>query len=269
MGAFSSIASGLDGLFSGDHSTDGGVMANLGQTLQGVGQLGQGIATAGGAKPTTPTSVVPSTPTSTTPAKTMTAPTPIGGVPPAVNQAMQGNLNPANAQPVLSSPVSTQQIAPQPINPGSSTVPTTTGTAPVIGSAGFTSLYGNDTGNAVTNLLNSETPGTANSTAQAIINANAPNVAQGSATLNTGLAASGISPSSSVSAIENANYQGQVQQQNLSEIAQTNMTEQQMQQSLLENLLPGQQQRETDSSGWNIFGNVMSGLGDVGGLVGL
>ena len=49
-----------------------------------------------------------------------------------------------------------------------------------------------------------------------------PNVAQGSAQLNEGLAASGISPSSSVSALlENANYMGQVQQQNLSEEAQS------------------------------------------------
>jgi len=72
-------------------------------------------------------------------------------------------------------------------------------TPPQIGMAGFTSIYGNDTGNAITNLLNSETGGAASTVAQQIIQANAPNVAKEVADLNEGLAASGISPSSSVS----------------------------------------------------------------------
>jgi hypothetical protein len=176
----------------------------------------------------------------------------------------------------LAQPVATPQagvVAPNPnapVIPGTVPIaqPITPAGNPTIGSAGFTAIYGNDTGNAVANLLNSETPGNADSMAQSIIAANAPNVAQGQANLQTGLAASGISPSSSVSAIENANYQGQVAQQDQSEIAQINMDEQKMQQQLLENLLPGQQQRETDSSGWSIFGDVMKGIGDIGGIAG-
>jgi hypothetical protein len=179
--------------------------------------------------------------------------------------------------PIQASPTQIQAAV---NNAGTTTMPTqgmtATGTIPMsppldangvptgtIKGGDLNSVYGVDTGTAITDLYNSEGVGTANSTAQAIINANAPNVAQGAATLNTGLAASGISPSSSVSAIENANYQAQVQQQNLSELAQVNMFEQGQQQQLLESLLPQQQQRQTDSSGWSIFGDVMEGIGSA------
>lgn len=137
-----------------------------------------------------------------------------------------------------------------------------------IGSDGFRALYGNDTGNAVAQLFNSMTPGTANSLAQQIINANVPNVMAGQANLRTNLAASGIGPSSSVSAIENANYMAGVNNNNLSTMSQFNMDEQQMQLRLLLSLLPGQQQREAETSGWSIFNNVMQGIGDVGDLIG-
>jgi hypothetical protein len=127
-------------------------------------------------------------------------------------------------------------------------------------------IYG-ATGGAINNLLNSETSGTANSTANAIITANQPNVATQQANLNTNLAAAGISPSSSVSAIENANFNSGVAQQDASLLAQTNMEEQQMQQNLLLGIAPAAQQQQTDSSGWGIFNNVMQGLGDIGGAV--
>lgn len=136
-------------------------------------------------------------------------------------------------------------------------------TAPPINGQDFNSVYGVDTGTAITNLLNSENGGAASTTAQQIIQANAPNVAKGSADLNEGLAAAGVSPSSSVSAITNANYMGQVDQQNLAEEAKIGLTEQQQQQQLLEDLLPSQQQRQTDSSGWSIFGDIMEGIGDI------
>ncbi len=127
----------------------------------------------------------------------------------------------------------------------------------------FNSVYGVDTGTLIQQILNNEGGGAASTAAQQIIQANAPNVAKGSADLNAGLAAAGISPSSSVSAIENANYMGQVQQQNLAEEAKIGLSEQEMQQQLLESLLPTQQQRQTDSSGWSIFGDIMQGIGDI------
>lgn len=125
----------------------------------------------------------------------------------------------------------------------------------------FNSVYGVDTGTLIQQILNNESGGAASTAAQQIIQANAPNVAKGSADLNTGLAAAGISPSSSVSAIENANYMGQVQQQNLAEEAKIGLSEQELQQQLLTSLLPDQQKRQTDSSGWSIFGDIMQGLG--------
>lgn len=243
----------------------------------GISGLGQSIANIGNAS----SGIIPSSGTTgaTAPAATMPGVKPTGSVmttPQAIG-AMQGPANPANTMtPQVGSGV-TGSIPNQPVSttaptaasggtvPSTSSVPVATG-AGTINGGDYNSVYGDDTGNAVTSLLNSESTGTANSLAQEIIAANAPNVAQGAATLNTGLAAGGISPSSSVSAIENANYQGQVQQQNTAEIANVSMSEQQMQQQLLEQLLPSQQQRQTDSSGWSIFGDVMSGVGDVIGL---
>jgi len=170
---------------------------------------------------------------------------------PIIPQAQPG------AAPVNTIP--TQPASSATAAPAASPIPT----ASTPGNTGqLNDIYG-ATGGVISNLLGSETPGTANSLGQTIINANAPNVAQGSATLNEGLAMAGISPSSSVSAIENANYQSGVEQQNLSTLAQTNITEQQMQQNLLESLEGSAQQQQTDSSGWSIFGDVAQGLGDV------
>ncbi|HEY1646281.1 MAG TPA: hypothetical protein VGF75_08060 [Candidatus Saccharimonadales bacterium] len=226
----------------------GSDIANIGNASSGVIPQGQ----PGGAPSTIPMpQLKPLTgPTAPTPLSVQASPTPTGTVAPvaAPQYPTSGYANPGTASTV---------------SPG--TVPMANG-VPVGETAGgdFNSVYGVDTGTDITNLYNEEGTGAA-STAQAIINANAPNVAQGAANLNTGLAASGISPSSSVSAIENANYQGQVQQQNLSEEAQVSLTEQQMQQQLLESLLPSQQTRQTDSSGWSIFGDILGGVGDVAG----
>lgn len=203
----------------------------------------------------------------------------IAGIGNASSGVIPGQAGPASAVPMVHpSGVSPIQAAPGQIQAAVNTAGATgpmavqsapsTGTIPQVGAGVYNggdvnSVYGQDTGTAITNLMNSENSGTAGSLAQAVINANQPNVDRGSASLNTQLAASGISPSSSVSAIENANYEAGVQQQNLSQEAQFALQEQQMQQQLLETLLPSQQQRQTDSSGWSIFGDVMQGVGDV------
>lgn len=268
MGALSNLFSGLDGLTSGNLSTDGGALANASQLMQGVAGVAGGIATAGGAK-NTPQSVVP---TSSVPAPLVG---PTGAATPGQAIPVGHTVTPGSGVS-SSGTASTTTGAPSPNAPttgtGASPVPTSNPTQTVngvpvssINGGDLNSVYGVDTGTALTNLFDQEGTG-ANSTAQAIINANAPNVAQGAATLNEGLAQSGISPSSSVSAIENANYQSGVQQQNLSTEAEVGLTEQQMQQQLLESLLPSQQQRQTDSSGWSIFGDVASGIGDIFGL---
>lgn len=259
MGALSNVFSGADGLLNGDHSTDGGVLANASQLAQGVAGLAGGVATAGGAK-TAPTSTVPIS----------AVPAPLIGPTGVSAKSVTPGGGVAQSTGATGVPAGT-------VNPNApSTIPTTSSTpgapnlingVPVgnINNGDLTSVYGVDTGTAIGNLYNEEGTG-AGSTAQAIINANAPNVAQGAATLNEGLAQSGISPSSSVSAIENANYEAGVQQQNLSTEAEVGLTEQQQQQQLLESLLPAQQQRQTDSSGWSIFGDVASGIGDIFGL---
>lgn len=184
---------------------------------------------------------------------------------------IQAAVNTAGAQAVTpqGSPASTTTVAPAPTPgvpaaPAPGTIPGSTaqGVAGGVVPAGdFNSVYGVDTGTAVAGLLNSESPGNAASAAQAVINANAPNVAQGMSSLEAGLAASGISPNSSVAAMEKANYMSGVEQQNLSEEAQFNLSEQDMQQNLLENLLPAQEQRQLESSPWTIAGDVIEGAG--------
>jgi hypothetical protein len=272
MGSMSSILGllGGQGVTPGSQAA-GGAISNLGQSIASIGNASNGVI------PQT-TNPVPSTPGA--PIQT--------GVNPALSHALQANNSSSNAQGTVATPGGAgATIAPvaSPSTAGVPTTSTTAGTVPTTsnapvgggtllnpGGAGlvnggdFNSVYGVDTGTAVTNLLNSESPGSADSTAQSIINANASNVAEGSANLNTGLAASGISPSSSVSALENSNYQSQNALNDQSELAQVNLTEQGQQQQLLESLLPSQQQRQTDSSGWSIFGDVLSGIGDVATL---
>lgn len=159
-------------------------------------------------------------------------------------------------------PISSLQPAPT-TSTQSATANSVPGGADTISGGNFNSIYGGDVGGAITNLLNSESPNSANSTAAAIIRANQPNVQEGSDNLNTQLAASGIGPSSSVSAIENANYQGGVAQQDASEIAQVNMQEQGLQTQLLQSVIPSAAAYQTENSGWGIFDNIMGGIGDV------
>lgn len=193
-----------------------------------------------------------------------------GAQPKSVGGGSLPTQGPIAGQPAAPTPISSLPGVPAP-QVGTTATPGAGGmipsqslpAAPPINGQDFNSVYGVDTGSAITNLLNSESGGAASTTAQQIIQANAPNTAKGSADLNEGLAAAGISPSSSVSAITNANYMGQVDQQNLSEEAKIGLQEQSQQQQLLEDLLPAQQQRQTDSSGWSIFGDIMEGIGDI------
>ena len=221
----------------------GSAISGVGSAIGKIGNASSGvIPTTGGSQPVSPKSVSASVPSGGPQAPT--PPTlpgiPAPQVPVIATPGAGGGMIPT--QPLPTAPLPSGQ----PINGGD-----------------FNSVYGVDTGTAITNLLNSEGGGAASTIAQQIIQANAPNVAKGSADLNAGLAASGISPSSSVSAIENANYMGQVQQQNLAEEAKIGLSEQEMQQQLLESLLPSQQQRQTDSSGWSIFSDIMQGIGDI------
>lgn len=274
MGGFANILSGAN-----TESDDTGTKNQVGKLLQQVGGIGAPIAKIGNAASghVSPGGASPVSAMGGVPATTPTTPM----IAPAVAHAMQGNVAGTNqvkpistpgtgAIPTQASPVMPTATAPgqAPVVPGMGAGVGTIGTgAGEVNPGDFTSVYGVDTGTMIQNLFNSLGPNSANSTAQAIIAANAPNVAKGSADLNTALAAGGISPSSSVSAIENADYQGQVQQQNLAQLANINLTEQERQQQLLETLLPTQQQRQTDSSGWSIFGDIMSGVGDIGSLV--
>jgi len=223
---------------------------------KGAGGIGTDIANIGNAS----FGVIPQSSTGT------------GGSVPMAKPALMGGGPQAPTPPTLPGVPAPQVGTIATPGAGGAMIPTTplpappnvTGVTP-INNQDFKSVYGDDTGTLIGQVLNSESGGTASSIAQQIIQANAPNVAKGSADLNEGLAASGISPSSSVSAITNANYMGQVQQQNLAEEAKIGLSEQEMQQQLLESLLPTQQQRQTDSSGWSIFGDIMSGIGDVAG----
>lgn len=262
MGSFGSILTG--GVDPQQQLQQAGGIGSLGQDIANIGNASSGIIPGGSA--VAPMAVNASGAHAVTnPADQMpTIATPGTGTIPSV-AAPQAPIAAAGGLPNNGAHFFYGQVPTGTVNP------TTGQQNPEIGATNYNpgdlkSVYGDDTGTALGQLINSEGGGTASTTAQQIIQANAPNVAQGAATLNEGLAASGISPSSSVSAIENANYAAQVQQGNLKTEAETSLTEQQMQQQLLESLLPSQQQRQTDSSGWSIFGDVLSGIGSIFGL---
>lgn len=232
------LASNAKTAFDKDHI--GGTVGTLSNAITNLGNgiSGHSAPPQAFAQGQTPTMVHPGTLV------------PIGTPVPLSQAVAQGNGTPM----ATTSQPSTGTIAPVPM-------PQVPGVTMQAGDNN--SLFGNDTGGTLTNLFNSEGSTGANTMAQNLINANMPNVMKGQANLQANLAASGISPSSSVSAIENADYMGGVENNNLGELAQVNLKEQQMQQQLLEDTLPSQQQREVDSSGWSIFGDVMQGLGPI------
>ena len=164
MGAFSNMLSGANGLFAGDHSTDGGVRANLGQMLQGASGVGGEIANIGkatsGVVPQTATGTPPTSPTAINKniAPHMTAPG-VSAVPLA--RAISGNSGPVStiASPQQTSTIPTQATPTAPIATAPGQVPAPVGTGIGTYNPGdVKSVYGDDTGNAIGNLLNSENP---------------------------------------------------------------------------------------------------------------
>lgn len=108
----------------------------------------------------------------------------------------------------------------------------------------------------------------ANSVNTAEINAMQPGVNQGSANLNALLGAEGISGNSSVSALANSNYQSQVTGEENSLISQNYMQEynigQQMIESILSGVIPGEIQQQADQFNWEDIASLALGGAEIG-----
>ena len=127
----------------------------------------------------------------------------------------------------------------------------------------LTDIYGQGVGNELQTILEG-LGGTDSATYQQYVASLAPQIAQGSATLNSSLGASGVSANSSVGAIANANYQSGV-------IATESGADSQIMQQGLQDTIgivtgtEGAAEQEVAQSGWSVFGKVAEGLGSVAG----
>ena len=147
-----------------------------------------------------------------------------------------------------------------------------TGTAMNVGGVGnnqgatqtqLSNIYGQGVGTDLTNLVSS-IGGTDSATLQEYIASLAPQEAQAGANLNASLGAGGVSANSSVAALGQANLQAQEMATVAGESA--NLT--QSGQALEANILQGTEQAaatETAESGWNVFGDVLTGVGNLAG----
>ena len=130
----------------------------------------------------------------------------------------------------------------------------------------LTDIYGKGIGGDMNNLLNS-IGGTDSATLQEYVASLAPQEATASANLNASLGAGGVSSNSSVAALGQANLQAQETAAVAGESA--NLT--QSGQNLEASILTGTEQaatKEVSASGWDVFGQVLSGIGqDAGGIM--
>jgi hypothetical protein len=129
----------------------------------------------------------------------------------------------------------------------------------------LTDIYGKGIGGDLNNLLNS-IGGTNSATLQEYEQSLVPQEATAQANLDASLGAGGVSANSSVAAIGNANLQSQETAAIAGETAQLTQSGQQLE----ANILTGTEQaaeQEVAQSGWDVFGEVMQGLGNLGGEV--
>jgi hypothetical protein len=130
----------------------------------------------------------------------------------------------------------------------------------------LTDIYGQGVGASLFNLLNNSS-GTDSTVLQEFIQSLAPQEATASANVNATLGAGGVSANSSVNAIAQSNLQAQEFSTISGESAQLTESNQQLDASVLQNM-EGAATSEVSASGWNVLGDVLSGIGqDAGGLM--
>ena len=187
--------------------------------------------------------------------------TPAAAVPMATQPT--GTATPAASNPYM--PVATPAQA---VNPSSGGVPDATGlsssTANVAGSDGgltkqLVDIYGKGVGGAEANLLENMS-GVDSATLQQFEQSLVPQEAVAQSNLNAALGAGGVSANSSVAALGDANLQSQ----EFAAVSGEKANLLQSQEQLSAQILGGMQQSaqsEVASSGWDVFGQVMSGIG--------
>lgn len=128
-------------------------------------------------------------------------------------------------------------------------------------------IYGAGVGGSLFSLLNNMS-GTDSTILQEYIQSLQPQMASAQSNVNAALGAGGVSANSSVSALADANLQSQEFSSIASESAALTQNQEQMTAQILEGT-ESASAKEVASSGWSIFGDVMSDItGDIGHIFG-
>lgn len=160
--------------------------------------------------------------------------------------------------------------APLTANPYATTA-STVASVPASGNSGgnlgkqLTDIYGNGVGGALSSELGSMS-GTNSADLQQYEASLAPQMATAQANVNAALGAGGVSSNSSVAAIADANLQSQETAAIAGESAQLTEHDQDLTANILGSTM-GAAEKETASSGWTVFGDVMGDIAqDVGAM---
>ena len=157
---------------------------------------------------------------------------------------------------------------------GTTSVPNVGGltdsTANVSGTTGalqkqLTDIYGKGVGGALASLL-SGMSGSDSKVLQEYIASLQPQFAKSQADLGASLGAGGVSPNSSVAALGEANLKAQEDALIAGESGQLTLGQEQLTSGILGSE-QGAASKEVASSGWDVFGQVMGGLGNLAGSV--
>lgn len=224
---------------AGNNQTKPGAGFNMGTAQPGVTPIPGSPQAGPGANPYIPGGITP--PNTTAPGTTGPQHGTLGNAPITPGQVLPGAAGTVGGSPTtVASPGSTSENATNTLNQ-------------------MTDILGQGVGTDVTNLLNS-IGGTDSATLQEFIQSLAPQEATAQAGVNASLGAGGVSANSSVAAIADSNLQSQEFATISGESANLTQEGQQLESSILTGLEPAAQQ-EVASSGWNIFGDVMSAVG--------
>ena len=129
----------------------------------------------------------------------------------------------------------------------------------------LTDIYGKGVGGDLSSLLNS-IGGVDSATLQEYIKSLAPQEATASANVASELGAAGVDPNSSVNAIAQSNLQAQEFGTIAGESANLTQSGQQLQAGVLGGMQSAAAQ-EVAQSGWDVFGQVIQGVGNLAGDV--
>jgi hypothetical protein len=155
-------------------------------------------------------------------------------------------------------------VAPVSTAPTVASVPTSGGSDGALGKQ-LTDIYGSGVGGALSSELGSMS-GTNSADLQQYEASLAPQMATAQANVNSALGAGGVSSNSSVAAIADANLQSQETAAIAGESAQLTENNQNLTANILGSTM-GAAEKETASSGWSVFGDVMGAISQDAGAI--